>query len=186
MVNRRFTADWRPPQRSLPRAFHRASTLMIAAALIAGLAGLSWFLDRAVEEIAGRARVLDGDSLVVKGTEIRLYGIDAPEYRQTCERGGERWPCGVEAAQALRTMASGREVSCRAREQDRYGRTVAVCHAAGLDLGNAMVRGGYAIAYGAYERDEQEARRARRGIWSSSFEPPAAFRARHRGADRRP
>jgi endonuclease YncB( thermonuclease family) len=60
-----------------------------------------------------------------------------------------------------------------------YGRTVAVCFVGALDLGAAMVKGGFAMAYGAYEADEREARDARRGVWSSSFERPAAWRARH-------
>ncbi len=130
--------------------------------------------------------MIDGDSLVVNGVAIRLYGIDAPEYRQTCRRAGEQWDCGVEAARALRSMLSGRDVTCRTRDEDRYGRVVAVCRAADLDLGAAMVRGGYALAYGDYEKDEREARDARRGIWSSTFESPAAFRARHRHPSRGP
>ena len=29
-------------------------------------------------------KVIDGDSIVLNGTEIRLEGIDAPEYKQIC------------------------------------------------------------------------------------------------------
>lgn len=157
----------------------RASALVLGAVLVGIVAGVRWQLERSVPDLSGKVRVLDGDSLVVNGVEVRLYGVDAPEYRQTCRRDGEPWPCGVEAARALRSMLSGRDVTCRTRDEDRYGRVVAVCNAAGLDLGAAMVRGGYALAYGAYEKDEREARDARRGIWSSTFESPAAFRARH-------
>ena len=42
-----------------------------------------------------------------------------------------------------------------------------------------MIRGGFAVAYGAYEADEREARDARRGIWASDFETPSAWRAKH-------
>ena len=94
-------------------------------------------------------------------------------------RAGLAWRCGVEAANVMRRMVAGREIRCRPREQDRYGRTVAACFAGGLDLGAAMVKGGFAVAYGAYAADEREARDARRGVWSSSFERPAAWRARH-------
>jgi endonuclease YncB( thermonuclease family) len=34
-------------------------------------------------------------------------------------------------------------------------------------------------AYGADELEERAARNADRGIWSSRFEPPAAWRAKH-------
>ena len=31
--------------------------------------------------------VRDGDSFVMDGQEVRLWGIDAPEYHQTCIKG---------------------------------------------------------------------------------------------------
>ena len=157
----------------------RARATLLAAVAIAGLAAAAWFFERKTPEIVGAARVIDGDSIVVAATEIRLYGIDAPEYRQACFRAGRPWRCGMAATDMMRTLVAGREIRCRAREQDRYGRTVAMCYAGGLDLGAAMVKGGHAVAYGAYEADEREARDARRGIWSSSFERPAAWRAHH-------
>jgi endonuclease YncB( thermonuclease family) len=145
----------------------------------AGLAGAGWFAQRQTPQIVGSARIIDGDSLVVAGVEIRLYGIDAPEYRQYCFRRGRPWACGIEATRTLRAMIANRPVACRAREQDRYGRTVAACSVGGNDLGAAMVAGGHAVAYGAYDAEERAARNAGRGIWSSTFDRPAAWRARH-------
>ena len=164
----------------LDKLNRRARATLIAGAVIAAIAVGGWLFERRVPEIVGPVRVIDGDSIVVGGVEIRIYGIDAPEYRQVCMRSGRPWMCGITATQTMRSLVAGREVSCRAREQDRYGRTVAICHAGALDLGAAMVKGGYAVAYGAYEADERDARDARRGIWSSSFERPAAWRAQHR------
>jgi endonuclease YncB( thermonuclease family) len=135
-------------------------------------------------EIAERAQVIDGDSLKVARTEIRLYGVDAPEHRQICERAGQPWACGVAARSALEGIIAGRAVTCRLREEDRYGRSVAICFAGGVDIGAAMVRAGHAVAFGAYEADERDARDARRGLWSSTFERPAAWRARHPGHGR--
>ena len=43
-----------------------------------------------------------------------------------------------------------------------------------------MVAGGHAVAYGAYQLEERAARNAGRGIWSSRFERPADWRAKHR------
>ena len=45
--------------------------------------------------IVGRASVIDGDTIEIHGTRIRLYGIDAPESRQTCRDGlGREYRCG--------------------------------------------------------------------------------------------
>lgn len=157
----------------------RARFFLICLLLAGGIAFTAWFAQRQAATVVGAARVIDGDSLIVAGTEIRLFGIDAPELSQTCTRAGRPWNCGADAAEALRAATAGREIVCRPQEQDRYGRTIAICHAAGLELSAAMVKGGLAVAYGAYEADEREARDARRGIWSSNFDPPAVWRARH-------
>lgn len=161
-------------------AIARRARFFLLCVLLAGLvAATAWHIDRARPRLGGSVRVIDGDSLVVGGTEIRLFGIDAPELRQTCTRAGRAWNCGSEAMQALRRMTAGREVSCQARERDRFDRVVATCRAGELDLAAAMVRGGYATAYGAYDADEREARDARRGLWAGEFDRPAAWRARH-------
>ena len=35
--------------------------------------------------IAGSATVIDGDTISIGGTRIRLEGTDAPEWEQTCD-----------------------------------------------------------------------------------------------------
>lgn len=149
------------------------------ALLIAAIGALGWIPTRPMPRVSGNAQVIDGDSLRVDGVEIRLHGIDAPELRQICRRGGEPWLCGMDAERALRTAVGTRTVTCRGRDQDRYGRLVATCEADGTDISAHMVRQGHAIADGAYRSEEREARDARRGLWSSSFENPSAWRARH-------
>ena len=162
------------------RLTRHARVFPFVVVALAALAAAGWFARRETADITGSAQVIDGDSLVVAGVEIRLYGIDAPEYRQTCFRRGRPWACGVDATRTLRALIASRPVGCRAREEDRYGRTVATCSVDGRDLGAAMVSGGHAVAYGAYEQEERAARNAGRGIWSSRFERPADWRAKHR------
>jgi endonuclease YncB( thermonuclease family) len=171
----------RSPEGSIARRTRSFTALALLAAVIAAVA---IYAERSVETVSGAARIVDGDSLWVAGTEVRLFGIDAPELAQTCRRAEQPWSCGHEAAKALRDAAAGREVTCQPRDRDRYGRVVAVCRAGGLDLGAAMIKGGFAVAYGAYEADEREARDARRGIWSSAFDKPATWRAQHPRSDR--
>ena len=36
------------------------------------------------ENVVGKAKVLDGDTIEISGKRIRLFGIDAPENGQTC------------------------------------------------------------------------------------------------------
>jgi len=149
--------------------------IAVAAALaLSALAGLP-----AVAQ-TGPARVIDGDTIDVAGTRIRLWGIDAPESRQTCERGGVDYACGREATAHLRVLLVDAEVTCEARVKDRYGRTVAVCRAGSIDISGAMVRDGWALAFVRYSADyvaeEREAQRARRGMWAGSFTPPWQWR----------
>ena len=45
--------------------------------------------------VTGPARVIDGDTLDIAGTRIRLHGIDAPEAQQSCQHGaGRPYGCG--------------------------------------------------------------------------------------------
>lgn len=133
----------------------------------------------------GTADIIDGDSFRLGKDEIRLNGIDAPEYRQTCRNENDRdWTCGRAAADALRRLVSGREVACKGLDADRYGRLVSRCTAGGLELNAEMVRLGWAIAYTrhstSYRAEEAEARRDRRGIWRGTFDLPEDWREIHR------
>ena len=133
------------------------------------------------ERISGRAEITDGDSLEIGSTRVRLYGVDAPEGRQSCKReDGRDWACGNEAARKLRSLIGDRTVTCTRRDIDDYGRTVAVCRAGNVDLSTEMARSGFATAYRRYSNDyvdeENEARGARRGIWAGEFTPPEDYR----------
>ncbi|MEZ5800348.1 MAG: hypothetical protein R3D29_07625 [Nitratireductor sp.] len=56
-------------------------------ALFAAIAFAAAYLGGS-EPLQGRAIVVDGDSLEVNGERIRLEGIDAPEYQQSCTNSG--------------------------------------------------------------------------------------------------
>jgi endonuclease YncB( thermonuclease family) len=133
------------------------------------------------QTITGVASVTDEDSLEIRGIRIRLHVVDAPESRQRCTRpSGQTWRCGQQAALALSDRIGRRSVSCVSRDTDRYGRTIAVCSQDGADLNAWLVREGWAVAYRQYSqdyvRDEAEARRAGRNIWSGAFVMPWDWR----------
>lgn len=168
-----------------PRPFYRSVTdaIIFLAVLTIVLALMKQF--NLIDLGTGSVQVVDGDSLRKGDTDIRLHGIDAPEYRQSCmDKHGAEYSCGKQSANALRGLVQGRDVSCSSVETDRYGRAVAVCKVGGLDINGEMVWLGWAIAYSrhstSYLRAEAEAKEAKRGIWAGAFEKPEDYRARQR------
>ena len=139
-----------------------------------------------VGAIEGIARVIDGDTIEVSGTRIRLEGIDAPEGAQTCRRESAPYPCGLEAARALVNYADGKPVRCLPAGRDQYRRVLATCSmvSSGVDIGGWMVSQGYAFAFVRYSRryvtEQAAAADAKRGFWVGSFDYPWDYRARLR------
>jgi endonuclease YncB( thermonuclease family) len=152
--------------------------LSIGILLAAGGALYVWRAPQE-RELTGVAEAIDGDSLRLAGEEIRLEGIDAPELQQTCRLGDRADPCGRTARAALRRLLAGGLVTCVSKERDRYGRLLARCRVRGVDVNAALVREGQAVAFGAYEREEADAKARYAGIWSSEFERPRDWRDRH-------
>lgn len=141
----------------------------------------------AIDLGAGEFTVIDGDSLRRGETEIRLVGIDAPEYRQSCaDPAGRSYSCGKQAASALQILVASGKLVCESHETDRYQRALSTCRAGQVDINRQMVRDGWAVAYGFkghefdYAADEDEARRLKRGLWQGKFDRPSDYRKRQR------
>ncbi len=134
-------------------------------------------------DLTGQASIIDGDTLEIHGTRIRLWGIDAPESSQLC-RGddSQQYRCGAKSANDLDAFIAGRPVSCDPISLDQYGRTVAACSVAEADLGDWLVRNGLAIDWpqyskGKYAASQRDAEHAGRGIWAGSYVEPWLYRA---------
>jgi endonuclease YncB( thermonuclease family) len=154
---------------------------IVAACIVALSAGLAV----AAEPIKGTAEVVDGDTIRIEGTSVRLWGIDAPEGRQECVKRGKLWLPSSEATEVLRGLLSASVLVCEPRHRDRNGRTVALCRAGGIDVGGEMVRLGWARDFlnysgGFYAKLEAEAQSARRGIWAAKCDAPWVWRAERR------
>lgn len=141
-------------------------------------------------------RVVDADTLWVskenKGEiEIRLDAVDAPETAHP-EHGKEGQPYGEEAAAFVRGLVSGKTVTVRIKEMDKYGRFVGkVTLPNGRSLQRELLRGGWAWWNFFFSEDESlnalenEAMRAGRGLWAGKArggqywpEAPWVFRRR--------
>ena len=135
------------------------------------------------QTITGQASVIDGDTIEIHGTRIRLHGIDAPESSQTCTTQGKTYRCGQQAAFALADKIKGGTVECRKKDLDRYGRIVAMCLVSGEDINGWMVAQGWALAYRQYSMDyvgqEAQAKNLKLGIWQGEFEVPSDWRRNH-------
>ena len=152
-------------------------TAMVLVALALAVAILS--RPSAARNVAGRAQVIDGDTLLLsgRGLRIRLVGIDAPERAQTCLlTENPAWACGEAARDRLEQLIGGRVVSCESEGRDRYGRLLARCKAGETGLNAAMVEAGFAVASGDFRAQEARARLDHRGLWASRFTRPQIWR----------
>jgi endonuclease YncB( thermonuclease family) len=130
---------------------------MPRAAILALVAGLALAVPATAAEITGPARVIDGDTLDMAGTRIRLWGIDALETRQTCEgRDGQTYACGRDSRAVMIELTRDRTVTCAGRDNDRYGRVVAVCRTEASDI-NAAIGNELAPTAGAQKSDASTA-----------------------------
>ncbi len=152
-----------------------AVMFLIAGSIIMFIASLPQ------KQVGGAAHVIDGDSLTIAHQEIRLHGIDAPEFDQVCRNvEGAEYRCGRMAARALKRLIEGRKIDCVVVTTDRYGRNVSRCSQSGQDINEELVRQGWAIAYRNHSSDfteaEREARQAGRGMWQGKFDRPRDWR----------
>lgn len=135
--------------------------------------------------ISGQASVIDGDTLEIQGQRIRIHGIDAPESRQECQRGGRAWRCGQQSALELSKHINQGVVICNPASNDRYGRVVARCTVRGEDIAHWSVSQGWALDWpqysrGEYQGAESEAKAAGRGVWQGEFTAPWLWRAQQK------
>ena len=141
--------------------------------------------------ITGAVRVIDGDTIDVGSTRIRLHGIDALEKGQTCTTlTGQNWGCGDWTTRQVRDRFEGAQAQCERIEEDKYGRVVARCAVNGADIGATLVSEGLAYAYRTYSMDydllEKQAFVADIGIHGFSAQSPARYRLTRGRAEQTP
>lgn len=134
--------------------------------------------------------VIDGDSLMVAHAngkkEIRLHGIDAPEFDQTY---------GRQARECLRDIVLQKKVTIEPLDNDTYGRTVAKVYMPEGCVNERLIVDGCAWVYTrfctsedreAWSALEHDARQQRAGLWSQDNPvAPWDFRRNKRQAEQK-
>jgi len=124
-------------------------------------------------------KIIDGDSLEIGTSRIRLMGIDAPEYTQYCKNAKKKnYPCGKISADYLENLIKNKPITCKIHKKDQYERDLCTCYKNNLDLNAEMIRAGQAIVYleSPYQDEQAEAKRNKRGLWQGRFMHPRLFR----------
>jgi endonuclease YncB( thermonuclease family) len=142
-------------------------------------ASLSW---------GGKAKIVhleDGDSGTAlyqgRGVKFRLYGIDAPEWKQDF---------GGKAKFFSSRLMLRKVVEMEVLEHDRYDREVALIFVDGKCVNEELVKAGLAWVYvqyckigrcGGWLRLQEEAKQKRLGLWGKKRPlPPWEYRERQR------
>ncbi|MEM1229727.1 MAG: thermonuclease family protein [Pseudomonadota bacterium] len=180
-----------------------AGVLLILATI--AVQNLDKFADPAeqADDLLGPAfaNAIDGETLFMRGIEVKLFGIDAVERDQVCQnQAGEDYPCGSVATQALQQRVHNQDVVCWPLYAISATKVLGMCAVqdpggampgspdefreifAGDSLSRIQVELGHALSVGVgeeiYADEQNQAQMLRLGIWQGSFEPPAAWRAR--------
>lgn len=147
-----------------------AAILMVAVP--ADLFGRASGIATTISAEAPQVAVIDGDTLRLRDTLVRLQGITAPMRGKSCQDAtGHQFDCGEAATRALANLVRGRAVSCQIDGRDRRGFAQAQCDAGGIDLSHAMVSNGWALANPAVSdlvNAEADARQHGLGLWQVS------------------
>lgn len=161
------------------RAFVSEATaalgLMLRLALRGGRPGNASGDPIAHAPFSGKVWVIDGDTVVVNRIRVRFLGMDAPELSQFG---------GLKAKSHLIRLAGGRRVRVVPEGLDCYGRVLATVWLGEVDLGECMVRDGFARGESRFDQRyaaaEAEARQCGAGLWAGNPRGGIRDPARHR------
>lgn len=98
------------------------------------------------EVLKGECHVIDGDTIVIRGTKIRIAGIDAPELDH---------PWGKKSKFAMIGLCKGKIITAVIQEEVSYDRIVAKCFLPdGTDVAAELVKQGLALDWPKFSGGE--------------------------------
>jgi len=129
------------------------------------------------DTFTGMARVIDSDMLEVDGQRIILFGVDAMDRNQTCTIEGKTWDCWAVGARELQILVANEPVSCEDQGiPDPFSRVYAVCNVGAVDINEALVKSGLALAFRRQSKNYVAAEKAAKqdgvGVWQGEFIAP--------------
>ncbi len=138
------------------------------------------------QKFSGIASAIDGDSIKIGSKEIRLFGLDAPEYNQKCfDEKNEAYDCGLVSSEFLRKLVDGKKLACFYSSKDVYSRFLARCFIGKISINEEIVKNGMAVVYDLNEADEKmleleaQAKEHKLGLWRGPFQLPKDYRKRY-------
>ncbi len=97
--------------------------------------------------------VTDGDTIRCGDERIRITGIDAPETR-ACRRGRQCVPGdGHASTRALESVVADADLTIIRLGRDRYGRTLGVVYADGVNVACSQLAAGQAFYIERWDND---------------------------------
>ena len=137
-------------------------------------------------EFSGIVKVIDGDSIKVGNNEVRLFGVDAPEFKQVCfDAKNEEYECGKKSFYFLLNLATKKNAKCYYAELDKYNRFLAKCFIGEISINDEIIKNGMGVIYDYSQADEEIkklealAKEKELGIWQGAFELPKDYRKKH-------
>ena len=91
--------------------------------------------------LCGAATVVDGDTIKLGATTVRLFGVDAEEMSEVN---------GPRAKDILTRTVAGQPVKCEPMARDKYGRVIARCFTATFEVNRQVIAAGGALDCGRF------------------------------------
>jgi endonuclease YncB( thermonuclease family) len=155
---------------------------IIILSMLIGLLGACFYIWSGLSSNVHIKNISDGDTLNIEKDgiklKIRLAEIDCPEKDQ---------PYGIEARDFVEKFIEGKTITITPIKTDRYGRTLAHVRANNDDLGEALIKNGYAWVYRQYSKNkklielEDKAKKEKVGLWKDANPiAPWTWRKQHK------